>query len=761
MVTPSNQHPGLRLRLFYNDKVVHETNAAAISGELEIGRCSACAWAAPADDSLISSHHAILVREGREVTLRDKGSKNGTWFEGKRIMEKKLKAGDHLTLGHCVLKVEKETAEASAKHQAELEVMSGNQRREVKLISTERLSIGTSPEADLLLTDELVSRQHAVILRRNEDSYWLKALATTNGTKVNDVPLRADQERLLQNGDRIALAHVELIFRDGTGHRDHGQALRRLAVMAAAVVVFMSLYFGLQLARSSAATAIVKAQALKEAGKFSQARAVLDSAINRRGYRNVQMNADLLRIQLAKCETTSMQWEAIQQQLQKENWANAATQLGSLQSLYNDNDAWSWHDGPPVRERARRVKTWLDAYLDSGHSETLSMSALTDCVQRLDAAIKELASQKDYATLRTAAIERQKNLQQLALSYSGLNLALQKLGQPNLPEAAALKKVLAEIEKSCTNPAVPVRQKAETLLPLARQLAASYAQLNQAARLARELHFKEAEALAPMLPLPEECMVDGNLFDFRRNLEGAWANFKSELLTVSRLITDLSNQMDSPEADQLNLLYWRDQKVLTRIFACDSLAGPFPKRTRTEPAGEYDRALGIEYFYTSLRSLGSQSSGGWQESAFETKLMAARHTVAAARAIVNYFPTASTRAQWQEAKIKQWIEAAHRILQLQANLVTEFSQRSNQAEGRDALIAGGIALQLMDDPEAILSKTLAGQMATLRATILEISNQRDSATSTQRIDLRNQILKIGLPGDPVVNQMWIESRPAN
>jgi hypothetical protein len=141
--------------------------------------------------------------------------------------------------------------------------------------------------------------------------------------------------------------------------------------------------------------------------------------------------------------------------------------------------------------------------------------------------------------------------------------------------------------------------------------------------------------------------------------------------------------------------------------------------------------------------------------------MAARHTVAAARAIANYFPAAGTRAQWQEDKIKQWIEAAHRILQLQANLVTEFSQRSNQAEGREALIAGGIALQLMDDPEAILSKTLAGQMATLRTTILEISNQRDSATSTQRIDLRNQILKIGLPGDPVVNQMWIESRPAN
>lgn len=757
MVTPSNPDSGLRLRLFYNDKVLHETNAAAITGELEIGRSSSCQWAAPPTDALISSHHAVLVRDGRDIILRDKGSKNGTWFEGKRITEKKIRVGDHFTLGHCVLKVEKESHEAVTKHQVELEVLNGNQRGEVKTIATEQLTIGTSPEAGLLLTDELVSRQHAVILRRNEDSYWIKALPTTNGTKVNDVPLRADQERLLKNGDRIALAHVEMIFRDGSTHHDHGQTLRRLGVMTAAVVVFMSLYFGWQLIRSSAAKTVSQAQAAKESGNFSQARSLLDGAINRRGYRDVQMNADLLRAQIAKCETTRLQWDNVQQQLQKKDWAAAAAQLGSLQSLYNDNDAWGWHEGSSIREHARQAKTFLDAYLNAGHPENLSVTALADSAQQLAASVKQLESEKEYAALLAAANERLKMLQQLVASYAGLNAALAKISQPTLPSAATLKAALAELENCRTNPAATVRQKVEAILPLASQLAASHRQLDQAVRLARELRFKEAIALKSGLPTPEECMVDSRLFDFRKNLENSWNNLKADLNTASRLLDALTSRVSSLDAEPADLIYWRDPAVLEKIFQCDSLAHPFPKRTRTEPVGEYDRAVGIEYFYGWLRALGTQNLAGLQSPPFETRVMAARTTTAAALALVNFFPTANDKPYLQDGAIKQWVEKARRILTLRDELVGELSQRSKQASGREALIAGGVALQLMEEPDPAFTKTLAGQLTALRSAVVALNNQRDTAAVTRRIEIRKNILQLGLPGDPLVNQMWVES----
>jgi len=753
MVALSNANPGLRIRLKYNDKVLCEIHAGEISAEIDIGRSSSCAWRVPSEDPLISSRHAVLSRQGRIVVLQDKGSKNGTWFKGKRIEERKLKAGDRFTLGHCVLTVESENAEAVVKAVAELEVLTGNQRHERKSIQADRLNIGAAPDSDLLLTDDLVSRNHAVLIRKGEDSYWLKAFNTTNGTKVNDVPLRADQERLLKNGDRIAVAHVELIFRDGSDIRDHGHALRRLVVMVVCAAVAIALYFSWQLIRGPAAAEVHRAQAFKESGDFAQARLQLDGALSRRGYQDVQINADLLRSQLSKCEASSMQWQTIQTNLQKQDWTNAASQLGTLLAMYNDNDAWGWKNGPKVRESAWQTKVWLDAYLGAGHPEALSSAALKDCGQRLAKTIKELESQSDLQALRTAVMERQKKLNQISKNYLGLDHALQQLGQPTLPSANVLQSSVAEIEQNATTSVGPVRQKAEDILPLVRQLASSYEQLLLAIKTAQGMRFTEVQALKPNLPQPEECMIDGNLFEFRRNLENSWANFKNELPVVTRLTETLADRLGSPEAESAELLYWRNGEALQKVFQCDSLAGRFPKRTRTEPQGEYDKALCVEWFYAYVDGRNDEIP----DAPFESRLGATLQTMKAAKALVKFFSGSDDKRYWQDGRIKQWVDAARRLLQLRDNIASEMRQRAQRVSGREALIAGGIAWSLMDTPDKDFRKSLAGQVANLHKSVLSLNYQRDSADSTERIELRKKILNLGLPGDPVVNQMWVES----
>jgi hypothetical protein len=87
-------------------------------------------------------------------------------------------------------------------------------------------------------------------------------------------------------------------------------------------------------------------------------------------------------------------------------------------------------------------------------------------------------------------------------------------------------------------------------------------------------------------------------------------------------------------------------------------------------------------------------------------------------------------------------------------------QRGQKASGREALIASGIAWRLTDAPDNAFRETIATQFANLHNGILALSNQRDAAASSERIELRNRILSQGLPGDPVVNQMWIESNNA-
>ncbi len=54
----------------------------------------------------ISRRHAVLrIDEGR-VTVEDRGSKNGTWINGRRIGRGRLAKGDELTLGAAVLRLE-------------------------------------------------------------------------------------------------------------------------------------------------------------------------------------------------------------------------------------------------------------------------------------------------------------------------------------------------------------------------------------------------------------------------------------------------------------------------------------------------------------------------------------------------------------------------------------------------------------------------------------------------------------------------------
>lgn len=71
------------------------------------------------------------------------------------------------------------------------------------------LTLGRSVDNDVILESDDVSRHHAQIKLR-QGSYVLTDLDSANGTSINDTPV--DEPRVLRDGDRIRVAHVELIF---------------------------------------------------------------------------------------------------------------------------------------------------------------------------------------------------------------------------------------------------------------------------------------------------------------------------------------------------------------------------------------------------------------------------------------------------------------------------------------------------------------------------------------------------------------------
>ncbi len=72
----------------------------------------------------------------------------------------------------------------------------------------ERLMIGRSPEAEIFLDDVTVSRDHALLVRRNGE-FYLDDLGSLNGTYVNR---RRIESHRLADGDELQVGKYKLTF---------------------------------------------------------------------------------------------------------------------------------------------------------------------------------------------------------------------------------------------------------------------------------------------------------------------------------------------------------------------------------------------------------------------------------------------------------------------------------------------------------------------------------------------------------------------
>jgi hypothetical protein len=72
---------------------------ALADGRLVLGRSSSCELRF-ADDTVSRRHAELRVEDGSWI-LRDLGSSNGTWVNGRRVIEAEVAAGDELYLGGC------------------------------------------------------------------------------------------------------------------------------------------------------------------------------------------------------------------------------------------------------------------------------------------------------------------------------------------------------------------------------------------------------------------------------------------------------------------------------------------------------------------------------------------------------------------------------------------------------------------------------------------------------------------------------------
>jgi hypothetical protein len=92
---------------------------------------------------------------------------------------------------------------------AALVIRSGGGRvGETVTLDADRMTVGRRPDSDVFLDDVTVSRDHALIVRRN-GAYWLDDLGSLNGTYVNRHRIESHR---LEDGDELQIGKYKLTF---------------------------------------------------------------------------------------------------------------------------------------------------------------------------------------------------------------------------------------------------------------------------------------------------------------------------------------------------------------------------------------------------------------------------------------------------------------------------------------------------------------------------------------------------------------------
>ena len=102
----------------------------------------------------------------------------------------------------------KTTERIPERYQASLVIVGGHASGMEYALTTSYSVIGRDKEADIMLKDPLVSRQHAVVIY-HDGSYVVKDLDSTNGTHMRGASIR---QRKLRHGDKFRIGDTVLQF---------------------------------------------------------------------------------------------------------------------------------------------------------------------------------------------------------------------------------------------------------------------------------------------------------------------------------------------------------------------------------------------------------------------------------------------------------------------------------------------------------------------------------------------------------------------
>ncbi len=215
------------------------------TGSLVVGREHSCDIPLSAED--VSRRHAVLEGEDGDWRVRDLESANGTWVNGRRVSERRLKPGDEIRFGRVARYRYVTDADVSALRGLFLSCLRHELVAREDGFSPGRFGIGPAPgmvgrgeKADLRLDLTQVSDIHARLVTRGGRP-WVSGQRGGNGTWVNGDRV---VEKLLRPGDEVAFADRPFDVRLGRTPSARGLAAGAGIAVVAAVLLVGAAFLG-------------------------------------------------------------------------------------------------------------------------------------------------------------------------------------------------------------------------------------------------------------------------------------------------------------------------------------------------------------------------------------------------------------------------------------------------------------------------------------------------------------------------------------
>ena len=795
------------LRLEHDGRVIQEGRVSELTFPIQIGRKSVCVWKVPDEERSVSGLHAELsIRKGKELVIRDIGSRNGIFVMGARVPEHRLVPGTRVTIGQCRLTVEsfQVAVDGNKLKYHRLEQLTGPGAPRFFDLKKTVTKIGSAVSDGIQCSDLLVSREHAEIVWKEgeSDSCWIKDLGSSNGTRVNQLLLKSD-ERMLCDGDVITIADMEFKFRD----RKVPPPIKWLyyALTAALTVcVCISAYFAYQWLFPPAKRLIEEAGRYETKGEFALARSVLDKAVTARGGDKYIEEINRKRGDLDRWIDTLTKWDGVCRDFSRRYWIPASKNLGYLLDPGIDRWGWNTTTAYELKRQARTMYDALQVFLESRKAlggefpervRGRELDYLEEQCKSLEDALQNPDWRKEIPSgpLREDMEKQGEALRAVVTDLKAIDRICSAIRSPStgkllLRDALALtdefdKRVeaLEKIRQAAkereekreseakaagrrfvTSPIVMKR--CDTFIPSLKKFLESRSMLiaNVGALVAFDENGLKREIA---LPSDQQCSIHPSFGEIRRAMEMANREICGDLLNTMRDQIGRLNRWgldkSSVPACIQELL---SQDVMSKVVRCDTMDGAYCKADRTQRFGQYDRILGVEEFANYLTNITEDRV--YPDSPEEMPAPFISDAIRFYRqgtAFIKYLehPNMVFLLSFENGAHNKLKSMADKVVSLEEKraLLIDLWYNNESVNRRERIIAKGAALALdagrqFGEDEG---KTIKKELLALRDELQNLKRKLDA--DPERVsEYRPQMLSIGLPRLMGINRYWEQER---